>query len=137
MGIITTVLTVLFFILCLLLIIIILLQSDKSAGMGILGGSSQTTFGSSTADVITKITAVMAGIFMVGSLGLSVLESYRSREFDPTTVKAERTLRRVPVQGQQQDNAVQEKVQVNKEAGKDVPASERNVLHNNAGQEGK
>ncbi|HPB80604.1 MAG TPA: preprotein translocase subunit SecG [Spirochaetota bacterium] len=137
MGIITTVLTVFFFILCLLLIIIILLQSDKSAGMGILGGSSQTTFGSSTADVITKITAVMAGIFMVGSLGLSVLESYRSREFDPTTVKAERTLRRVPVQGQQQDNAVQEKVQVNKEAGKDVPASERNVLHNNAGQEGK
>jgi preprotein translocase subunit SecG len=105
--------------------------------MGILGGSSQTTFGSSTADVITKITAVMAGIFMVGSLGLSVLESYRSREFDPTTVKAERTLRRVPVQGQQQENAVQEKVQVNKEAGKDVPASERNVLHNNAGQEGK
>jgi preprotein translocase subunit SecG len=137
MGIITTVLTVCFFILCLLLIIIILLQSDKSAGMGILGGSSQTTFGSSTADVITKITAVMAGIFMVGSLGLSVLESYRSREFDPTTVKAERTLRRVPVQGQQQENAVQEKVQVNKEAGKDVPASERNVLHNNAGQEGK
>lgn len=137
MGIITTVLTVFFFILCLFLIIIILLQSDKSAGMGILGGSSQTTFGSSTADVITKITAVMAGIFMVGSLGLSVLESYRSREFDPTTVKAERTLRRVPVQGQQQDNAVQEKVQVNKEAGKDVPASERNVLHNNAGQEGK
>ncbi|HQO01243.1 MAG TPA: preprotein translocase subunit SecG [Spirochaetota bacterium] len=137
MGIITTVLTVFFFILCLLLIIIILLQSDKSAGMGILGGSSQTTFGSSTADVITKITAVMAGIFMVGSLGLSVLESYRSREFDPTTVKAERTLRRVPVQGQQQDNAVQEKVQVNKEAGKDVPASERNVLHNKAGQEGK
>jgi preprotein translocase subunit SecG len=137
MGIITTVLTVCFFILCLFLIIIILLQSDKSAGMGILGGSSQTTFGSSTADVITKITAVMAGIFMVGSLGLSVLESYRSREFDPTTVKAERTLRRVPVQGQQQENAVQEKVQVNKEAGKDVPASERNVLHNNAGQEGK
>lgn len=139
MGIISTVLTVLFFILCLLLIIIILLQSDKSAGMGILGGSSQTTFGSSTADVITKITAVMAGLFMTGSLGLSAFESYRAREFDPTTVKAQRTLQQAPVQsaGQQQKRAVEEKVQVNKEAGKDVPASERNVLHNNAGQEGK
>lgn len=135
MGIISTVLTACFFILCLLLIIIILLQSDKSAGMGILGGSSQTTFGSSTADVITKITAVMAGLFMVGSLGLSALESYRAREFDPATAKAQRVLQGAPVQGQQQGKAVEEKVPVNKEAGKDVPASERNVLHNNAGQE--
>ena len=33
--------TVLFLILAALLVILILLQSDKSAGMGILGGSSQ------------------------------------------------------------------------------------------------
>jgi preprotein translocase subunit SecG len=69
--------TVLFLILAALLVILILLQSDKSAGMGILGGSSQSTFGSSTADIITKITGVMVGIFMLGSLGLAVLESYR------------------------------------------------------------
>ncbi|MBN2403798.1 MAG: preprotein translocase subunit SecG [Spirochaetes bacterium] len=77
--------TVLFLILSALLVILILLQSDKSAGMGILGGSSQSTFGSSTADIITKITGVMVGIFMLGSLGLAVLESYRvssiEREF--------------------------------------------------------
>ncbi len=83
MGILSGVLTVAFFILCLLLIVIILLQSDKSAGMGILGGSSQTTFGSSTADVITKITTVFVVLFMTGSLGLSVLESYRGRAYDP------------------------------------------------------
>ena len=64
-------------ILCVLLVILILLQSDKSAGMGILGGSSQSAFGSSTADVITKATGVMIGLFMMGSLGLSTLESNR------------------------------------------------------------
>ena len=78
MGMLISISTVLFLILCILLVIIILLQSDKSAGMGILGGSSQSAFGSSTADVITKISAVMIAIFMLGSLGLAVLESKRA-----------------------------------------------------------
>ncbi|MCP4136180.1 MAG: preprotein translocase subunit SecG [bacterium] len=78
MGVLVTVSTVLFVILCVLLVIVILLQSDKSAGMGILGGSSSSAFGSSTADVITKVTAVMIGLFMVGSLGLAVAESTKT-----------------------------------------------------------
>ena len=77
MGVLTSVVTVVFAIICVLLVLIILLQSDKSAGMGILGGAGQSTFGSSTADIITKVTAVMVAIFMVGSLGLSILESKR------------------------------------------------------------
>lgn len=77
MGVLTSVVTVVFAIICILLILIILLQSDKSAGMGILGGAGQSTFGSSTADIITKVTAVMVAIFMIGSLGLSILESKR------------------------------------------------------------
>ncbi len=77
MGVIITILSVLFFLLCILLVILILLQSDKSAGMGILGGSSQSAFGSSTADVITKATGVMIGLFMIGSLGLAGLQSNR------------------------------------------------------------
>lgn len=77
MGVLTSVVTVVFAIICVLLVLIILLQSDKSAGMGILGGAGQSTFGSSTADIITKVTAVMVTIFMVGSLGLSILESKR------------------------------------------------------------
>lgn len=76
MGVLLNVFTVLFVILCIILVIVILLQSDKSAGMGILGGgSSQSAFGSSTADVITKITAVMIAFFMLGSLGLAIMES--------------------------------------------------------------
>ncbi len=82
MGVILNVATVLFIILCVLLVIIILLQSDKSAGMGILGGSSQSAFGSSTADVITKVSAVMIALFMLGSLGLAVLESRKSESLE-------------------------------------------------------
>jgi preprotein translocase subunit SecG len=82
MTILASVATVLFIILSALLIIIILLQTDKSAGMGILGGSSQSTFGSSTADVITKITTVMVALFMLGALGLAMLESYKAKSLE-------------------------------------------------------
>ncbi len=83
MSILITVGTILFAILCVLLVVVILLQSDKSAGMGILGGgSSQSAFGSSTADVITKITSVMVAIFMLGSLGLAILESKRVEDIE-------------------------------------------------------
>jgi len=77
MGLLISVLTVVFVIICVLLIVVILLQSDKSAGMGILGGAGQSTFGSSTADIITKATTAMVVFFMVGSLGLAILESKR------------------------------------------------------------
>ena len=89
MNVILSVATVAFVIVCVLLVVIILLQSDKSAGMGILGGSSQSTFGSSTADVITKISAVMVGVFMLGSLGLAVLESNRTSDLDKKLKKGQ------------------------------------------------
>ncbi|MBP7738969.1 MAG: preprotein translocase subunit SecG [Spirochaetes bacterium] len=89
MGIIITVISVLFLILCVLLVVLILLQSDKSAGMGILGGSSQSAFGSSTADVITKATGIMIGLFMIGSLGLAGLESARMDSLKKDLLKTE------------------------------------------------
>jgi len=89
MGILISFLTVLFIILCVLLIIIILLQSNKSAGMGILGGSSQSAFGSSTASVITKATSVMVFLFMLGSLGLAAIESYRTSSFEKKVISNE------------------------------------------------
>jgi preprotein translocase subunit SecG len=96
MGIIITISTVLFLILCILLIIIILLQSEKSAGMGILGGSSQSAFGSSTADVISKATAVMIALFMLGSLGLAALESARSGSIREDLLKSPSATQGVP-----------------------------------------
>ena len=89
MGVFTSVLSVLFAIMCVLLIIVILLQSDKGAGMGILGGAGQSTFGSSTADIITKITATMVVIFMLGSLGLSILESKRTSSLKEKIMNSE------------------------------------------------
>jgi len=89
MGVFTSVLSVLFAIMCVLLIIVILLQSDKGAGMGILGGAGQSTFGSSTADIITKITATMVVIFMIGSLGLAMLESKKTSSLKDKILKSE------------------------------------------------
>ena len=89
MGVLITIISIIFLILCVLLVILILLQSDKSAGMGILGGSSQSAFGSSTADVITKATGIMIGLFMLGSLGLATLESNRMDRLKKELLKTE------------------------------------------------
>lgn len=102
MGVLTSVLTVIFAVLCVLLIIVILLQADKSGGMGILGGAGQSTFGSSTADIITKITTVMVTLFMLGSLGLSILESKKATSLKEKIFKSEGQqsgmIEKVPVQ---------------------------------------
>jgi len=82
MGYLISISTVLFVILSILLVIMILLQSDKSSGMGILGGSSSSAFGSSTADVMTKITGYMVAFFMIGALALAVMESNKSTSAD-------------------------------------------------------
>ncbi|MBN1532184.1 MAG: preprotein translocase subunit SecG [Spirochaetes bacterium] len=86
MGVLLTITTVVFIILCILLVIVILLQSDKSAGVGIMGGSSQSAFGSSTADVITKVTGVMIALFLLLSMAMAWLESQR-------TISLERKIR--------------------------------------------
>lgn len=58
---------------------VILLQSGKGAEMGAaFGGSSQTLFGSrGAATFLSKMTAVLAGLFFVTSLGLSVMTKGR------------------------------------------------------------
>ncbi len=59
---------------CLALILIVLLQKGKGAGMGAaFGGSSQTMFGSSGATTfLNKITTIVAIVFMLTSLCLSI-----------------------------------------------------------------
>lgn len=60
---------------CLALIIIVLLQAGKGAEIGAtFGGSSQTVFGSSgAAPFLAKVTAAVAILFMLTSLGLTFL----------------------------------------------------------------
>ena len=62
---------------CVALILIVLLQKGKGAGMGAaFGGSSQTVFGSAGATTLLhKVTTIIAVVFMLTSLGLSLLFS--------------------------------------------------------------
>jgi preprotein translocase subunit SecG len=90
MGILITVLTIILVILSVLIVLIILLQSDKSSGMGILGGGgSQSAFGSSTADVLTKITGTMVALFMIIAFGLGMMESRRPKSVIDTIPTSE------------------------------------------------
>ncbi|MGB9032156.1 MAG: preprotein translocase subunit SecG [Acidobacteriaceae bacterium] len=68
-------------IVCVLLIIIILLQQGKSADLAAAfgGQGSQTAFGPrSAANLLTKSTAWLAGIFVVTSITLTVLLQHQT-----------------------------------------------------------
>lgn len=96
MGVLVTILTVLLVILSVILVLLILLQSDKSSGMGILGGGgSGSAFGSSTADVMTKITGFLVAIFLLTALGLSIIEAHRPKSVVDTLPKEEQKGNRV------------------------------------------
>ncbi len=75
MGIINTLLLVVFAISAVLLIILVLMQDDQGEGLGgIFGGGSTTTpFGSSSGNVLTKMTGILAVLFIVSSIGLAYL----------------------------------------------------------------
>ena len=62
---------------CTGLILIVLLQTGKGADMGAaFGGSSQTVFGSTgAATFLSKLTTIVAVVFMVTSLGLAIISS--------------------------------------------------------------
>ncbi len=71
-------LTIVHVLVCFLLIAVVLLQSGKAADLaGAFGGmGSQTTFGPrGAATLLTKATTIGAGLFMVTSLSLAVLQS--------------------------------------------------------------
>jgi preprotein translocase subunit SecG len=70
-----TVLIIIHIVVCLALIMIVLLQTGKGASMGAaFGGSSQTIFGSSGATTfLTKLTTIVAVVFMLTSLFLAFI----------------------------------------------------------------
>jgi preprotein translocase subunit SecG len=60
---------------CLLLLVAILLQQGRAGDIASAfgGSSSQTVFGArSGATMLTRATAVLAALFMVGSIGLAI-----------------------------------------------------------------
>jgi preprotein translocase subunit SecG len=76
-------LVILHIIVCLFIIGVVLLQQGKSADLaGAFGGQgSQTAFGPrGAANLLTKLTTYSAIIFMLSSIGLTVLLSHASSE---------------------------------------------------------
>jgi preprotein translocase subunit SecG len=68
---------------CILLVLVVLLQSGKGADLAgaFGGGSTQTAFGSrGPASFLTRVTTVGAVIFMLTSLGLSMMNDSRTTE---------------------------------------------------------
>lgn len=81
-----TLLIVIHVFVCFLMIGAILLQSGKGAEIGAaFGGSSQTVFGSrGPANFLSKLTVVVAAIFMVTAFSLAILA--KQRNFSSTVI---------------------------------------------------
>ena len=73
----TTLITVIHIVTCVFIVLVVLMQSGKGAEISAqLGGSSQTVFGSSGgANFFTKLTYVLAAVFMTTSLMLTIISS--------------------------------------------------------------
>lgn len=77
----TTAVVIIHVVACIGLILIVLLQTGKGANMGAaFGGASQTVFGSAgAATFLSKLTTVVAVVFMVTSLGLAIFSGKGSQ----------------------------------------------------------
>jgi preprotein translocase subunit SecG len=78
----TILLTIIHIVVCFFLIAVILLQAGKGqglAGAAFGGGNVDSLLGTKGADFLTKVTTVAAIGFMVTCLGLSILETQKSR----------------------------------------------------------
>lgn len=71
--------TILHIVVCVVLVLVVLLQAGKGASMGAaFGGSSQTVFGSSgPGTFLSKMTTIVAAIFMLTALSLSYFSVHK------------------------------------------------------------
>jgi len=76
-----SVLTFLYSLMCCFIVLLVLIQRGKgNMGLGSLGGGNQMLFGSSGGqDIFQKITWILCGLLLVGSLSLSVLKGRYGR----------------------------------------------------------
>jgi preprotein translocase subunit SecG len=104
-------------IICVLLVVVILLQEGKKGMGAIFGGSSNSAFGARGAgNLLTKITTVLAVLFMLNSVWLSYISSSNRSVVD--TVKVQQT---APAEQAAPTVVVEEK----KPAEEQAPAEEK------------
>ncbi|MBN1916793.1 MAG: preprotein translocase subunit SecG [Verrucomicrobia bacterium] len=92
MAILGTFLLIIHILVGLLMCIVILMQSSKGEGLSGafgMGQGTSTFFGADTANVLVKITTVLAVIFMVTSLSLAYVQAYKARSVAGGQPKAE------------------------------------------------
>lgn len=83
MGAIGIVLLVAFVIVCFFLVLLVSIQDDGENGMGgLLGGRGTAAFGSHSASVLTKATAVFVVLFFVLAFALAMVNKKPSIEKD-------------------------------------------------------
>lgn len=88
----TTFLDIVHISVCLFLMLVVLLQQGKGGGMGAaFGGGAQQVFGGRGAgNILTRATAVCAGIFMLTSVSLAYVSSSGDRDLKARIVDEQR-----------------------------------------------
>lgn len=72
MAVISILILVVFLVSALLLMAVVLIQDDQGGGIGAMfGGGSGTPFGARTGNVLTRLTTVLAVIFLVAAFALA------------------------------------------------------------------
>ena len=76
-----TLIMVIHLVTCIFLILFVLLQAGKGAEVGAtFGGVSQTFFGAQGGNIFSKITTVLAFVFMATSIGLTIYQHSRATD---------------------------------------------------------
>ncbi len=74
MAVVSILILVVFVLSALLLMVVVLLQDDQGGGIAsMFGGGSSTPFGARTGNVMTRLTAVLATIFLVAAFSMAWL----------------------------------------------------------------
>jgi preprotein translocase subunit SecG len=74
MGVLNVILMVIFIVVSILLVFIVAIQDEQSDGLGgVFGSAAQSSFGSHTSRVITKVSAILGAAFMILSLCIALV----------------------------------------------------------------
>ncbi|MFA6134501.1 MAG: preprotein translocase subunit SecG [Phycisphaerae bacterium] len=86
MGTLQIILGGLFVVICLLLIVVVLLQKGRGGGLGAaFGGAGSSAFGTKTGDVLTWVTIILTGVFLL----LASINVLAFRPPSPTVARPE------------------------------------------------